>query len=122
MPSTEIAKSARGIVDETNIAAPTYYWDLTIENGETQSDFFRLASANVIGILFPASMTGTTMTVEISFNGTDWKTLTGVSLTVTSDEALELTSATIFGWPYVRFVSGSAESGDKVLRVVTKEL
>ena len=112
----------RKIVREDNLVASTYVYELTIASGATQSDHFRLTGDNIIGILFPAAMTGTSLTVEVSFDGSSFHALTGVSLGVTVDEALEVASSTIFGWPFVRFVSSAAEGAERTLTVLVKEI
>jgi hypothetical protein len=108
-------------VSSNNLSANTYYYPIQIESGNTISDVVQLGGHNVIGITTP-TMTGATITVEVSLDGTNWFTLNGVSVTVAADNAFEFSTVSIFGWPYVRFVSASAEAANRTINVLIKEV
>ena len=116
-------KSDQKIIDDTNIATVTYYYDVIIANGATNSDGFRMAGDNVIGIITPATFEPTSLTVQVSLNGIDWIVLNGVSFTVTTSRAYEVSTQSIYGWPFVRFVANSAPSGaDRIVKVLIKRI
>jgi len=101
--------------------------DLTIANGAQTSDDLDLArlGEQVVGILTPASMTGTAMTFTVCFIGTTFVPLhdsTGaaVSITIGSSRYIYLPPAIFAGVARLRVVSGSVESGAKIISVITR--
>ena len=108
-------------ISSNNLSANTYYHEIQILSGDDTSDVVQLGGHNVVGITTP-TMTGATLTVEVSINGTDWFTLDGVSVTVAADTAFEFSTTSVYGWQYVRFVSASAEAADRDLIVLIKEI
>lgn len=115
-----LTNADRNTINENNLAAATYYYNPVIANGGTQSDGIYLAGYNVIGLILP-TMTGATVTVEVSLDGSTWSTLNGVSVTA-AVEAFEFSTGTIYGWTYVRFVSASAEAAERTLTVLVKQV
>lgn len=115
-------KTDRKIINDTNVAIPTYYFEPKILNTVAESDGIHLAGYNVIGILFPAAIDGATMTVQVSFDGNTWKDLTGVSFVITADEALEVDTTTVYGWSHIRFVTNIVQTADRTLTIVVKEV
>lgn len=111
--------SDRSTINDTNLFAPVYAYSPVIANGTTTSDAIALRGATVIGIGFPASMTGTTMTVEFSMNGTTWFPINGLTLSIDAGEGYNI-SLGIEGWPFVRFVSDASEAAERTLTVLVK--
>jgi hypothetical protein len=97
---------------------------VTIANGQTVSSVAQMNAARAVGIIVPASMTGTSLTFSVSVDGITYNTLkdaagSDYTITITSSaSAHEITANKLVAWPYVKLVSGSAESGDKVLQLI----
>jgi hypothetical protein len=117
-----LGKPDQLIVDDTNIATVTYYYNATIASGQANSDAFRMAGDSVIGLITPATFEPTSLTVQVSLNGTDWVTLNGVSFTVTTSRAYEVSAQSIYGWPFVRLVANSNPAADRVVKVLIKRI
>lgn len=112
--------SNRAIINEANVFAPVYYYSPVIAASGVNSDAIALRGASVIGIAFPASMTGTSMTVQFSMDGgTTWKDIAGLTLSIDAGDGYNITPA-IEGWPMIRFVSNSSEAAERTLTVIVK--
>ncbi len=114
--------STRLEINSNNISAPTSYYNLDIATGGTISDHIRLAGDNFIGIGFPAAMDGASMSIQASMDGSTWRDINGVSLTITADDVYNIAPGTVFGWPFIRFVSDATETSARVLTILVKEL
>lgn len=108
-------------VSSNNLSANTYYHEAEIASGATTSDVIQLGGHSVIGVTTP-TMTGATITVEVSLDGSTWFTLNGISIAVTANNAFEFSSTSIYGWQFVRFVSASSEAADRTLNILIKEI
>lgn len=101
---------------------------VTIANGQTTSpavDTGKLSTfskTQLVGITFPASMTGTTMTFQRAT--TEAGTYTPIrevggaaaySITVTSEATVTLDPRIFLVAPFLKLVSGSAETGAKIV-------
>lgn len=109
----------RLVVNDTNIFPQVYYYNAVIPNGGTTSDAIALRGATVIGIAFPASMTGATMTVEFSMDGVTWRPINGMTLSIDQGEGYNI-SLGIEGWPLIRFVSDATEAAERILNILVK--
>lgn len=119
----QLGKSDQRTIDDTNIATVTYMYELTIADGATVSDSFRMSGDSLIGFTTPATFEPTSMQVQVSFDGITWKNLSGVAYTVTTNTAYEVTPQSVYGWPFVRFSVNSAPSGaDRVVQVMIKKI
>lgn len=116
-----LQKTDRKGINASQLAATTYYYNPVIANGGTQSDGMRLSGDNLVGITFPA-MTSTAMTVETSMDGVTWIPLAGLSLTVTASESYNIDLGTVQGWPFIRFVAGTAEAAERTLTAIFREI
>jgi hypothetical protein len=116
-----ITYSNKKDISSNNLSINTYYHNFQILSGSDTSDAIKLAGHNVVGLITPA-MDGTSITVEVSINGEDWFTLNGVSISNATDNAFELSTATIYGWQFIRFVSSTNETANRDLTVVIKEI
>lgn len=92
---------------------------IVIENGASLSSDGVLLQYNErqyspIHVLLPALFTGTTLTFQVSHNGTDYYNLYDmageVSAVVAAGVAVALDPAKFFGWNYLRVRSGTAAS------------
>lgn len=106
----------RGLVDDQTI---------TIASGQTTSDTVVATGTVIAGVIIPAAMTGTAFTFTVcNKRGGAFVPLRDeygvvVTLPITVNAALNLPAA-IATWPYFKFVSGSSEGADRILRVVCK--
>ena len=117
-----LVKADRKIIDDTNIATVTYYYNVTLASGQTTSDSFSMSGDSVIGIVTPATFGPTTLTIQVSLNNVDWVTLNGVQFSVTTSNAYEVTPQSIYGWPFVRIVANSAPGADRNIQVLIKRI
>lgn len=99
----------------------------TIANSGTTSDVVDLNLGQLVGLIFPASMTGTalTFTMSTSSGGTyvgvkDVGGAADYSLTVTSSKYVPIDPRVFCGIRYVKLVSGSSETGAKVITCVIR--
>lgn len=100
---------------------------LTIGNGATVSDALDLTGLAVVALVFPASMTGTTMTFQGSVDGTNYLALyntagSALSITVQSSSIVLFSAYDLVGMKFIKLVSGSAETGSKNIGIVTRSL
>lgn len=91
----------------------------TIANGQTTSDAVNVGVAEYIGFILPAAFTGTGMTFQVSHNGVDFTLHSEASMTVAQGRAYRL-PANVAVFPWIRFVSGSAEGGARSIVVTRK--
>lgn len=98
---------------------------VTITSGQTASAAVRLEGTLRI-IYIPASMTGVTLKIHGSVDGTNYFVLkdtanADVSITISSAAAfIHLGTLNLVGLQTIKLVSGSAESGDKTLTLYTE--
>lgn len=100
--------------------------ETTIANAATTSGAVDLALFRPIALQFPASMTGTTMTFTASTVNSD-DTFVAVydtggasaySVTVGSSRIVPIDERVLWGCRYLKLVSGSSETGAKVIKVI----
>jgi hypothetical protein len=105
----------------TSIVAVT----ATIANGATVSGAVDLGAATVTGIQMPAAFTGTTLTFQVSADGSTYVPLydssgTLQSMTVAVSCGYSLNPTVFAGWPYLKVVSGSAQVGSVAITLLTR--
>lgn len=105
------------------------YVDVTIANGQQTSDAADLSSGrSVVGVLMPAAFTGTALTfttcatsggtyVPVHEAGGD-----AYSVTVAAARYIPIPPADLSGVRYLKVVSGSAEGGARVVRLVVRHV
>lgn len=98
---------------------------VTIDNGQTASAAVKLnGTLRTIGL--PASMTGTTLKIHGTMDGTNYFVLKGtdgndVSITIGSAACfIHLGTLNLVGMDLIKLVSGSAETGAKILTLYTE--
>jgi len=79
------------------------------------------------GIVFPSSFTGTSLTFDFSFDGTNWKDVvetdnTEVTYTVSADNVVRVDPS---GWAFaakgfIRVTSNGTETADRTLQLLFK--
>ena len=87
------------------------------------------SETQLVGVTFPASMTGTTMTFERATTETGTYTpirevggASRYSITVTSSETVALDPRVFILAPFLKLVSGSSESGAKTITLHFSEV
>lgn len=100
---------------------------VTIANNGTVSDALSLGSVGhtVVGLITPGTLTGTAFTFQASADGTTYvavydKTGAAYSVTVSTSRYILLPPADFAGIQYLKVVSGSTETGERVITVVTR--
>lgn len=96
---------------------------VTIASGETTSTPAEIDGARLIGIGVPSAFTGTSLTVELSYDGETYLPWSDAGAAV---ELSVAASSLLDCWPYpaaryVRVVSNSAEAADRTLSVAYGE-
>jgi len=99
----------------------------TITDGNTVSAEVQLGRMTVTHMLLPASFEGTSVTFDVTLNGSTWYDLydqdgTEVSVAVSSSRAILLQPADFIGVLGFRITSSSAQTGDAVVTFVTRGL
>lgn len=100
---------------------PTF--NVTIASGGTASSSIDFRGRAGGGFVVPAAFTGTSITYQVSVDNSNFGALydqfgaqvVTASVAVSRRYALP---AELYGWPYFKIVSGSAEGGDRTIAVV----
>lgn len=103
----------------------------TIASGGTVSNACDLgtlaAGQGLAGFVIPASFTGTAITFQVSVDDSTYQALynsnTQLSITVAQGRSYGFnadTRALLFGWRYVKLVSGSAEGGSRDIKLLVR--
>jgi hypothetical protein len=97
--------------------------DAVIANGGTQSETIQIAGARGGSVLIPSALTGTAVNFQFG-DGGNWSDLKSTadlapSQVVAVDRWIPIPD-TVFNFPYMRVVSGSAEGAARILRVELK--
>lgn len=102
---------------------------LTIADGATTSNDERTGfKSTPVGVIFPASMTGTGITFEMSVDGgTTWHDVYGtdgnlVSVTKVDGDYRALNPSDFAGVQHVRVKSSGAETGAKIIKIVCRDV
>lgn len=97
--------------------------DVTIASSETTSGVADFGDLTLSGITLPA-MTGTSVTFQVSADGTNFYTLhdsTKTALSVTCDgtaRAFYLEPTKFAGYRWIKVVSGSAEGAERTIKLI----
>lgn len=100
---------------------------VTIANGGTASTAVDLKGCTLCGFSTPASLTGTAMTFQTTLDGTNWLTIkdsagADVSFVVESSKYYVVSPANFAGIRDLRLVSGSAETGAKIINLFLRQV
>jgi len=108
---------------------------VTIANGTTTSPAVNTgltsnySETQLVGVTFPASMTGTTMTFERATTETGTYTpirevggASRYSITITSGETITVDPRVFIVAPFLKLVSGSSETGAKTITLHFSEV
>lgn len=100
---------------------------VTIANTETTSGAADLGEMAVVGIQTPASLTGTSFSFLASADNSTFVEVRKVdgtvyTLTVTSSKYYVVPPADLAGIRYLKIVSGSAETGAKVISILQRQV
>ena len=114
----------------TRIYSHTGYSSTSIANGGTVSDAVNIGHGRVIfGLIMPAAFTGTAVTFQVSHDGTTYQALTNgfgqsVSVTVAASKDVSLGDFLkyLYGWEYIKVVSGGAEGAARTVIVIHRPI
>lgn len=95
----------------------------TILNGQSDSDTVSLNGTSIAGLYVPSAFTGTELTFQASFDGTNFFVVqdglgTAIAVTVSPSIYVPLSPQSFYGIRNLRIISGSPEASDRVLSVV----
>lgn len=97
-----------------------------IANGATTSGAVSLEGVTILGIIMPATFTGTALTFQVcDTSGGTYVALydstnAAVSVTVGTSRAYYLDPAIFAAWRFVKVVSGSTEGGARSITLLTR--
>lgn len=102
------------------------YTNVTIESGDTVSGAADLSGKSLVGFYLPATMDGTAITFQIADE--DGGTFIAVhdgagaalSKTVAQNTFVPLNPADTAGWQHIKLVSGTTETADRVIKLVSR--
>ena len=101
---------------------------IDISDNATTSSAAQCDGLLLSGIVFPAAMTGSTVTFDFSFDGTNWVDVvetdgTAVQYSVTAGDVVRVDPS---GWAFaspgfLRVTSGSSEAADRTINLIFKQ-
>lgn len=101
----------------------------TIADGATKSDVIDLMSQELAGIITDANLTGTSLTFEGSstpdgtFVGINDASGSAITLTVAASKVIIPDATKVYGFPYIKLVAGSAQSGSATtIELITRNV
>jgi len=98
---------------------------VTIANGAQLSGALDCGGMSLVGIITPAALTGTAMTLQGShdnstFNDVNNSAGTQVSITVAASRFIALNPDDFVSFRYLKLKSGSAEGAERIIRCVLR--
>ena len=101
---------------------------IDISDNATNSSAVQCDGLLLSGIVFPAAMTGSTVTFDFSFDGTNWVDVvetdgTAVQYSVTAGDVVRVDPS---GWAFaavgfLRIVSSNSEAADRTINLIFKQ-
>lgn len=107
------------------VEASFFEGEVNIAINDTRSEAIPSQALAQGGFILPSSFTGTTITFEVSADGVTYVALhkntadTPESITVTAGKAYAF-PISLFPFPFVKLVSGSAEAAARTIKIVSK--
>lgn len=101
---------------------------LTIANGAQTSNSSRTGfKATPVGVIFPAAMTGTGITFEMSDDGTNWYPVVGrdgnvVTITKVNSSFRALNKEDFMAIQEVRVKSSGAEGAERIIKLICRDV
>lgn len=104
---------------------------VTVLSGQTASNWCNTGShvceRGVVGIVTPAALTSTTLTIQVSLDGSNALahydfTGNAYSIPIGTSRWISLDPALFAGFPYIRLVTGSAEGADRTFTLMMTEV
>jgi hypothetical protein len=103
----------------------------TIASGGTTSNACDLGALDygqgLAGFVLPASFTGTAITFQVSVDDSTYQALynsnTQLSITVAQGRSYGFSADTrslLFGWRFVKLISGSTEGGERAIKLLVR--
>jgi len=95
----------------------------TIALGQQTSDAINVKGRILVGVRTPAALTGTTLTLQISIDGTTFLNYYNsdgnlITITMAPDRHIGLLPADLAGVQRIKIVSGSAEGAQRQIQLV----
>lgn len=98
--------------------------ELTIPNNSTTSTSYELGGTHLIGLIVPATITGSKFTIEGSIDGTNFyqvygsETGTAKEIKITANKFVEIESNYDNPFNFIRLVSNMTETGERKIKIV----
>lgn len=95
----------------------------TIANGQTTSDAINCLGKSIVGLIMPAAFTGTTLTIQSSFDGSTFKDAydgfgNQITINVGTSRHIHLSCGDFLATKYIKLVSGSSEGAEREITVI----
>lgn len=108
---------------EGRIGFQTY--TATITGSTTTSDAIQLNGFGIVGIMLPAALTSTVMTLTGSQDDVTYTALyntsgTQLSFTVAASRIVLFTPGDLIGLRYIKLVAGTSEGADRSIQVISR--
>ena len=122
MPDLTYRANAQ-IIDETIVSIPTYFYNVTLADGETTSQSFEVHGDNIMGVVNDDStFEPTSLSFEVSLDDSTWYTLDTVSVGGDPNTAYNLDPGVVHGWTFARIVADASPSADRNIKVIIKKV
>lgn len=101
---------------------------LTIANGEQTSNSSRTGfKGTPVGVIFPAALTGTGITFEMTVDGTNWHDVYGtdgnlISITKVNGDYRALNPTDFAGIQELRVKSSGNEGAERIIKIVCRDV
>ncbi|MDD0837929.1 hypothetical protein PSQ40_05025 [Curvibacter sp. HBC61] len=103
--------------------------EVPILAGNSVTSNLDLGNNSLIGIAMPAAWTAAALTIEVSEDGSTWRTAydssgvaTGVISSPVAGAAYAVDVQALLPWRYVRFRSSTTQAAQRLLEIVTRAL
>jgi hypothetical protein len=100
---------------------------VTIESGESTSTAANLGGTNLVGILFPSSMTGSNLTFQGSLDGTNFFDIydtagSALTMTISANRFVALVPSDFACVRYIKLVSDGSEAAERTIQLAIRVL
>jgi hypothetical protein len=110
-----------------NAAIDVYYTTVTIATSGTVSTAVDLYGYSLLGIITPAAMTGTALTVQASHDGSTFNVMydtdgSALSITSAASRFIALAPQDFASVRHLKLVSGSTEAAERTITLAIRKL
>lgn len=114
-------------ISDTDHESPYSYESVTILDTATLSDAVDLWGFSLVGIELPAAVNFASLTLQVSSDGTTYKTLTDmagadITVTVAASKVVAIPPSTIPYARYLKVTSDIATDADTVIKMIVAQI